>query len=139
MNYFIQVEPHVRLYVNDINPSGRNPILFIHGWPANHNMFEYQYNHLCQLGYRCIGIDSRGFGHSDKPWTGYDYDRMADDLRYVIDGLCLDGIVLAGHSTGGAVAMRYTARHHAHGVSKLVLCASVRVFHTDCKQKISRE
>ena len=124
MEYRINVEPNVKIYVNDINPKGRNPVLFIHGWPANHEMFEYQYNYLIALGYRCIGLDMRGFGNSDKPITGYDYDRLADDVRAVIDTLRLRNITLAGHSTGGAVAIRYMARHSGCGVSKLALFAA---------------
>jgi non-heme chloroperoxidase len=73
---------------------------------------------------RCIGIDYRGFGLSDRPWSGYDYDRLADDLRSVIDVLKLRNIILAGHSTGGAICVRYMARHNGYGVSKLALFAA---------------
>jgi len=124
MEYMIQVEPNVSVYVNDIKPSGRKTILFLHGWPGNHKLFEYQYNRLCQLGYRCIGLDTRGFGNSDKPWKGYDYNRMADDVRCVIEALNLHDVTLGGHSTGGAVAIRYMARHNGFGVSKLALFAT---------------
>lgn len=124
MEYWIKAEPDVKIYVNDINPAGRKPILFLHGWPANHKMFEYQYNRLSQLGYRCIGIDMRGFGNSDKPLRGYDYNRLTDDVLCVIDALKLRDLTLAGHSTGGAVAIRYMARHNGYGVSRLALFAS---------------
>lgn len=124
MEYMIQTEPGVYVYANDINPAGKKAILFLHGWPGNHKLFEYQYNCLCQLGYRCIGLDTRGFGKSDKPWRGYDYDRMADDVRSVIEALHLHDITLGGHSTGGAVAIRYMARHNGFGVSKLALFAA---------------
>jgi len=124
MEYMIQVEPDVCVYAIDINPSGRKTILFLHGWPGNYKLFEYQYNWLCQHGYRCIGLDTRGFGKSDKPWRGYDYNRMADDVRCVIEALGLHDITLAGHSTGGAVAVRYMARHNGFGVCKLALFAA---------------
>jgi len=124
VEYCVRVEPNVNIYVNDLNPSGRKTILFIHGWPANHKMFEYQYNRLIPMGYRCIGIDERGFGNSDKPLRGYDYNRLADDVRCVVEALKLRDITLVGHSTGGAVAIRYMARHNGYGVCKLVLCAA---------------
>jgi len=44
MESMIMVEPGVRVYVNDINPSGNKTIIFLHGWPANYRLFEYQYN-----------------------------------------------------------------------------------------------
>lgn len=124
MGYYIRVESEVRVYVEDINPTGEKIILFIHGWPANHNLFEYQFNKLPEMGYRCIGIDIRGFGNSDKPWEGYDYNRLADDVHCVIETLELQDIILAGHSVGGAIAIRYMARHKGHGVSKLALFAA---------------
>lgn len=124
MQYMINVERGVRVFVNDLNPSGNKTIIFMHGWPASHELFEYQYNKLPQLGYRCIGIDARGFGDSDKPLTGYEYDRLADDILAVIRALGLRNVTLLGHSTAGAVAIRYMARHKGYGVSRLVLCAA---------------
>ncbi len=124
MGYYITAEPNVKLYLEDLNPGGSKTLLFLHGWPASHQLFEYQLNALPQLGYRCIGLDQRGFGKSDKPFTGYDYNRLSDDVRCVIEALKLKSVTLIGHSTGGAIAVRYMARHNAHGVSKLVLCAA---------------
>lgn len=124
MGYYVTVEQNVHIYVEDINPAGGKTILFIHGWPGNNNLFEYQYNQLPKQGYRCVGVDTRGFGLSSRPWTGYDYNRLSDDIRCVIDALQLTDITLGGHSTGGAIAVRYMARHRGHGVSKLALFAA---------------
>ncbi|MGD8191417.1 alpha/beta fold hydrolase [Brevibacillus ginsengisoli] len=121
MGYYVRVEPNVRIYVEDINPGGNKTILFVHGWPADHNLFEYQFNQLPKRGYRCIGMDIRGFGKSDKPWEGYHYDRLADDVRGVVDALQLQNFTLGGHSVGGAISIRYMGRHNGHGVSKLAL------------------
>ncbi len=124
MGYYVRVEPNVKIYVEDLNPEGNKTILFLHGWPGSHNLFEYQFNQLPKMGYRCIGIDMRGFGNSDKPYCGYDYDRLSDDVRCVVNALKLHDFTLAGHSTGGAIAIRYMARHKEHGVSKLALFAA---------------
>ncbi|MBH1941936.1 alpha/beta hydrolase [Mobilitalea sibirica] len=124
MGFFIEVEDGVRYYVEDINPKGNKTILFLHGWPGSHKLFEYQFDHLPSMGYRCIGIDTRGFGNSDKPFCCYDYDTLADDVRYIIEKMSLYNITLLGHSTGGAIACRYMGRHHGYGISKLVLCAA---------------
>lgn len=121
---FVRVGPNVRLFVQDINSCGEHTILFIHGWPLMHTTFEYQYDVLPHFGYRCIGIDLRGFGNSDKPWWGYDYDRMSDDIYEIINTLNLRNITLAGHSMGGAIAIRYMARHAGYQVSNLVLMAA---------------
>lgn len=124
MGYFVEVEPNIRIYVEDLNPEGGTPIVFIHGWPANHKMFEYQFTQLPRKGYRCIGIDLRGFGYSSKPWSGYDYNRSADDVRCVVETLDLQDFILCGHSTGGAIAVRYMARHKGYRAAKLALFAA---------------
>lgn len=124
MELWIKAEPDIKLFVNDLNHCCQKTILFIHGWPANQQMFEYQYNQLVPMGYRCIGADIRGFGRSDKPLTDYNYDRLADDLHCIIKSMRLQNITLLGHSTGGAIAIRYMSRYHGFGVSRLVLCAA---------------
>jgi len=124
MGYYVTVEPNVEIFVEDLNPESDRVILFLHGWPGDHNLFEYQFDKLPGMGFRCIGIDMRGFGNSDKPYTGYNYDTLSDDVRNVIEALELHDITLAGHSTGGAVAVKYMGRHQGHGVSKLALFAA---------------
>lgn len=121
MEYLVSVEPDVNVYVNDVNPKGHHTILFIHGWPLNSKAYEYQFDQLPKMGYRCIGMDTRGFGNSSKPWSGYTYDRLADDIRCVVETLELCDFTLVGHSMGGAMAIRYMARHKGYGVSKLAL------------------
>lgn len=124
MGRYITVEQNVKLYVEDLYPEGQLTVFFIHGWPGSHDLFEYQFNRLPAMGIRCVGMDYRGFGKSDKPWGGYGYDRLADDVRAVMDALNLRDVTLLGHSTGGAIALRYMARHGGHGVAKLALCAA---------------
>lgn len=119
MGKYIETGDGVKLFVEDIG-QGR-PIVFLHGWPLNHKMFEYQFITLAEHGFRCIGIDQRGFGLSDAPWEGYSYDRLADDVREVIVQLGVRDAILVGFSIGGAIATRYMARHAGYGISKLVL------------------
>jgi len=123
MGYYVSVN-NINIYVEDINPGGEKAILFLHGWPGDHNLFEYQFDELPARGYRCVGMDTRGFGLSDKPYEGYDYNTLADDVRGVVEALGLRDFVLLGHSTGGAMAIRYMGRHRGHGVKKLVLAAA---------------
>jgi len=124
MGYYVKVKGNVNIYVEDLNPEGQKTILFLHGWPGSHRLFEYQFDQLPQMGFRCIGIDTRGFGKSDKPFHGYDYNTLADDVRGVVEALRLSGFTLVGHSTGGAIAARYMGRHQGYGVSRLVLVAA---------------
>jgi non-heme chloroperoxidase len=36
----------VGINVEDLGSENGKPIVFIHGWPVNHNMFEYQFTEL---------------------------------------------------------------------------------------------
>jgi len=123
MNY-IRVENNVKLAVYDINPTGRQTVFLIHGWPLTNEMYEYQLNELPKRGFRCVSIDLRGFGNSDAPWTGYSYDRLADDVFAVIRTLNIPSLTLVGFSMGGAIAIRYMARHGGYKVSKLALLSA---------------
>ena len=117
MGYYVTVENNVNIFVEDLNPEGEKTILFLHGWPGSHKLFEYQFDQMPKHGFRCIGIDTRGFGDSDKPFSGYDYDTLADDVRQVVETLKLKNFTLLGHSTGGAIAIRYMGRYKGYGVS----------------------
>ena len=113
----------VELFYEDIGTG--SPVILIHGWPSTHAMWEYQLYPLTHNGFRVISYDRRGFGFSDKPAEGYDYDTLADDLRTLIDGLDLDNVTLVGFSMGGGEVARYMSRHQGHRVSRAVFISSV--------------
>jgi pimeloyl-ACP methyl ester carboxylesterase len=122
---FVNVDSSTSVYVEDTGSPGMEStagktVLFVHGWPLSHRMFEYQFTELHKNGYRCIGIDLRGFGRSDKPWTGYDYDLFADDIKQVMTALNLQKVTLVGFSMGGAIVMHYVAKYFSELVSKVV-------------------
>lgn len=101
------------------------PILFSHGWPLDADMWDSQMNFLAERGYRVIAFDRRGFGRSDQPWQGYDYDTFAEDLHSLIAHLDLDEITLVGFSMGGGDVSRYIGRYGTERVSGLVLLGAV--------------
>ncbi|MBW4646850.1 MAG: alpha/beta hydrolase [Goleter apudmare HA4340-LM2] len=115
----IEVESGIAVFVQDWG-SGK-PIMFIHGFPFSHRIFEYQMVALAQQGYRAIGIDLRGFGQSDKPWNGNDYDTWVSDIRQVIEALDLRDVTLVGFSMGGAITAHYAATQNDARVTQLVL------------------
>jgi pimeloyl-ACP methyl ester carboxylesterase len=104
------------------------PVVLIHGWPVSHKMWEYQLAELPKHGLRTIAYDRRGFGQSSKPWTGYDYDTFADDLKSLLDALDLTDVVLVGFSMGGGEVARYMSRHGGNRVSRVVLIGAVTPF-----------
>jgi non-heme chloroperoxidase len=111
--------------INYVDYGKGNPVILIHGWPLSGDMWEYQIESLVNSGHRVVVYDRRGFGKSSRPWDGYDYDTMTDDLKALIDQLQLDNITLVGFSMGGGEVVRYFSRHGGKGVSKAVLISSV--------------
>ena len=105
-----------------------NPVILIHGWPVSHDMWEYQMNELPQHGVRVIAYDRRGFGKSDKPWDGYDYDTLAADLNALIEGLELSNVTLVGFSMGGGEVARYLSNYGSSRVKKAVFVSAVVPF-----------
>ena len=119
--YYIEGIERNNIATYDLNPYGNKTVLFIHGWPLSHKMFEYQTNVLIDLGYRVVSIDLRGFGNSDEMAEGYDYASLASDVYCVVERLGLRNFILVGFSMGGAIAVKYMNLYQGYGVSKLCL------------------
>ena len=117
---------NVCLYYEDYGEE--QPIILIHGWPLSHKMWEYQIAELVAAGYRVIAYDRRGFGQSDRPWNGYDYDTLASDLNDLIGHLELKDVILIGFSMGGGEVARYIGIYGTQKISKAVLIGAVTPF-----------
>jgi non-heme chloroperoxidase len=102
-----------------------DPIVLIHGWPLAAASWEYQLAELPLHGKRVIAYDRRGFGHSSKPWDGYDYDTFADDLNAVLTELDLQNVTLVGFSMGGGEVARYLSRYNGARVSRAIFVSAV--------------
>ncbi|USI73446.1 alpha/beta fold hydrolase [Sphingomonas morindae] len=72
--------------------------------------------------HRCLAIDFRGWGRSDKSSNDYDLDTLASDVEAVLAHFGLDDFILLGHSMGGKVAQIVAARQPA-GLKGLILVA----------------
>jgi pimeloyl-ACP methyl ester carboxylesterase len=94
----------------------------------DHTMWEYQLNELPRHNLRVVAYDRRGFGRSSRPWDGYDYDTLADDLKAVLDELDLNNVTLVGFSMGGGEVARYMSRHGGARVTKVAFVGAVTPF-----------
>ena len=101
------------------------PVVLIHGWPLNGDMWEKQATYLAEHGLRVIAYDRRGYGRSGQPWNGYDYDTLAADLNSLIQKLDLRGAALVGFSMGGGEVVRYLSRYGSARVTKAVLISAI--------------
>ena len=101
------------------------PIVLIHGWPLSADSWDDVALPLANAGYQTIAYDRRGFGRSDQPWEGYDYDSLADDLADVIKHHAVVDVSLVGFSMGGGEVARYMSRYSDKLVRSVALVSSV--------------
>jgi len=120
---FVSVGTDVELYYEDYG-SGR-PVVLIHGWPLSGRSWEWQVPVLVDAGYRVVTYDRRGFGRSSRPWTGYDFDTFAADLRALVDHVDLTDATLVGFSMGGGEVARYLSTYGSQRVSQAVFAGAV--------------
>lgn len=113
----------VKLY-SKVWGAGR-PVILIHGWPLSADSWDDVALALANAGYQTIAYDRRGFGRSDQPWTGYDYDSLADDLADVLETHKVENATLVGFSMGGGEVARYMSRHSGKRVLSVALIASI--------------
>ncbi|NUB11461.1 alpha/beta fold hydrolase [Azospirillum brasilense] len=120
---FIRTEDGVALFYRDWGLG--KPVVFLSSWSLNSDSWAYQMLALAERGYRCIAYDRRGHGRSSDPGTGFDFDRLADDLATLLDTLDLNGVTLVGHSMSCGEIVRYLSRHGDRRVSRTVLVGTV--------------
>jgi pimeloyl-ACP methyl ester carboxylesterase len=112
------------LHVDDTGGTGR-PVVLIHGWPLSGESWKKQVPAFEAAGYRVVTYDRRGFGRSDKPLTGYDYDTFASDLDAVLTELDLRDVTLVGFSMGGGEIARYIGTHGEERLHSVVFASAV--------------
>ena len=120
---FITTQDLTEIYYRDWGTGA--PVVLIHGWPLNGDMWEKQATFLAEHGLRVITYDRRGYGRSGHPWTGYEYDTLAGDLNSLMEKLDLREATLVGFSMGGGEVIRYLSRYGASRVKKAVLISAV--------------
>ena len=99
---FLKIDGDVGLYYQDL---GSGPtVLFVHGFSGTHALWESQIAELCS-DFRCIALDLRGHGWSDKPAAGYTIERNARDVRAFIDALRIERPAYVGFSMGASIGL----------------------------------
>jgi pimeloyl-ACP methyl ester carboxylesterase len=120
---YVTTQDKTRLYIKDWG-SG-NPVILLHGWPLSADSWDDQAMAIAAAGHRAISYDRRGFGRSSQPWSGYDYDTLADDLAAVVKHTGAKNATLVGFSMGGGEVARYMSRHGGKSVIRAALISSV--------------
>jgi 3-oxoadipate enol-lactonase len=102
------------------------PIVFLHPWTTNRfiwasQVFEFAREH------RCVVVDHRGHGLSDKPASGYAIGEMAADVVAILDHAGIDRAVLVGNSIGGMIAMQTSLDAPSRVLGNLILSSATNM------------
>jgi pimeloyl-ACP methyl ester carboxylesterase len=117
----------VTLAYDDLAPEGgaAETVLLVHGFASNRREGWRRtgwYDALQARGARCVALDLRGHGESEKLYdpAAYARERLAADVLALIDHLQLSSVDLVGYSLGARTA--FVAAQAAPGrISRLVL------------------
>lgn len=95
-------------------------IILLHGWGQNIEMMKPLGDAFCDR-FRITILDFPGFGQSEEPKEAWTIDKYSLMLEEFVKQTGIKKPIVMGHSFGGRVAIRYSARNN---IDKLVLFGS---------------
>ena len=106
--------------VNYIQYGKGKDIILLHGWGQNIEMMKPLGDAFCDR-FRITILDFPGFGQSEEPKEAWTIDKYSLMLEEFVKQKKIKKPIVMGHSFGGRVAIRYSARNN---IDKLVLFGS---------------
>jgi 3-oxoadipate enol-lactonase len=100
-------------------------VLMIQGLGADKHGWDMQRFALARH-YRVIAFDNRGAGRSDKPFSHYSLEQMADDAVAVLDHAGVEAAHVVGASMGGAISQLMCVQHPTRVLSLTLACTACR-------------
>jgi 3-oxoadipate enol-lactonase len=95
-------------------------ILFVHGFPFDHTMWQTQVDEFSK-DYKCVSYDIRGLGESPAGDGQFTMESFVDDLETILDELKLNRPILCGLSMGGYISLQALERMQEK-FSAAILC-----------------
>ena len=106
--------------INYIQYRKGKDILLLHGWGQNIEMMKPVGDNFSDR-FRITILDFPGFGKSEEPKEPWDIEKYSIMLEKFVKAVNIKKPIVIGHSFGGRVAIRYSARNP---IEKLVLFGS---------------
>ena len=97
--------------VDDAGPSDGEPVVLLHGFPANRTGWHPVAERLAAAGLRTLAPDQRGYSPGARPpgRRNYRRDWLVDDVLALVDAVGRP-VHLVGHDWGGMIAWRLAQR-----------------------------
>jgi pimeloyl-ACP methyl ester carboxylesterase len=105
----------VRIHYEVNGPENGRPLIAVHGFASDYRLnwvgTRWQET-LTNSGFRIIGMDCRGHGHSDKPHdeAAYAIEVMAGDVVRLLDHLAVESAAYIGYSMGSRIGLEVVMR-----------------------------
>jgi len=96
------------------------PLVLLHQTAWSSLQFKNAMPYLADRGFRCIAVDTPGYGLSDDPDDPPTVQDYAASLKATFDGLGLTRAMVLGHHTGVSIGTAFAAANPER-VSKLIL------------------
>src|SRR5436190_12874226 len=114
-----------RIHYDDFGRRDGEPLLMIQGLGADRRGWLMQRRAL-GARYRCVALDNRGVGRSDKPPGPYDLSVMAADAVAVLDDAGIERAHVIGASMGGVITQIIGVMHADRVRSLTLACTACR-------------
>ena len=106
----------LRLHYEVHGPDAGTPVVLVHGFASDYRLnwvgTRWQET-LTHAGYRVVGLDCRGHGHSDKPHDegAYAVGVMAQDVVRLLDHVDVQTAHYVGYSMGARIGLEVVLRN----------------------------
>jgi pimeloyl-ACP methyl ester carboxylesterase len=98
---FVVTADSVRIHYTD-QGAGEPALVFVHGWSCDGTYWGAQVPEFAKT-HRVVTVDLAGHGASSANRVTFTMDLFGEDVVTVLKALDLKGVILVGHSMGGAV------------------------------------
>ena len=140
--HFFLTDDEQKIGILQFRPPGKLseyplPLILIHGFGQNHLTWTDDRRNgladaLAEDGFEVFTVDMRGSGYSKPSKYNFTVDDLVEDLAKSVDYISKitskEKFVLAGHSLGGTIAVRYTAGANTSNVHALILFGTPAIY-----------
>ncbi len=111
--------------VTDSGPLDGEPVVLLHGFPADRSGWRHVEPILHAAGLRTYAPDQRGYSPHASPRlrTAYRFDDLVDDVLALVDATGHDRVHLVGHDWGGGLAW-LVGGHHPDRIATLTVLST---------------